>query len=101
MRSLVATSLLALLFVLPLPLGTASAAVAQDGNCVSSREAQQAVEAGEVLGLADAASRQGEGQKYIGEEARLCDIDGAPHWVVNMMNEQGESERIVLNAQGN
>ncbi len=101
MKTMIATSLTALMLALPLSFGTAGAAVAQDGNCVGSREAQQAVEAGEVLGLAEAARDQGGEQSFIGEEARLCDIDGAPHWVVNMMNEQGESERIVLNAQGN
>jgi len=101
MSSTVATTLTAIWLSLPIALASSGAPVAQDdGNCVSSRQAQEAVEAGEVLGLSTAAQREGIDRKFIGDEARLCDIDGSPHWVVNVMSESGDSERIVLNAQG-
>ena len=88
--------------MLALPLVTApvGAVVAQeDGGCVSARQAQAAVENGLILDLPRAARREGVEQKYIGDEARLCDIDGAPHWVVIVQNAYGDSERVVLNAE--
>jgi hypothetical protein len=101
MNSVVATTLTALLLSLPIALASSSAPAAQeDGNCVSSRQAQEAVEAGEILDLSAAAQREGIDRKFIGDEARLCDVEGSPHWVVNVMSESGDSERIVLNAQG-
>lgn len=101
MSSTVATTLTAIWLSLPIALASSGAPVAQDdGSCVSSRQAQQAVEAGEILDLSSAAQREGIDRKFIGDEARLCDVDGSPHWVVNVMSESGDSERIVLNAQG-
>lgn len=102
MTTTVTTFLAAISLALPLALTASGTPAAQeDGNCVSARQAQQAVEAGEILGLAAAARGEGIDRKFIGDEARLCDIDGAPHWVVNVMSESGESQRIVLNAQAN
>jgi hypothetical protein len=101
MNSVVATTLTALWLSLPIGLASSVAPAAQeDGNCVSSRQAQEAVEAGEILDLSSAAQREGIDRKFIGDEARLCDVEGSPHWVVNVMSESGDSERIVLNAQG-
>jgi len=74
---------------------------AQEGDsCLTARQAQQAVESGEILELPDAARRAGVKQKYIDNQAQLCDVDGSPHWIVNMMNESGDSTRVVLNASG-
>lgn len=102
MKTSTATTLAALLLALPLALVASGAPAAQEnGNCVTARQAQQAVEAGEILELPEAAQREGIDRKFIGDEARLCDIDGSPHWVVNVMSESGDSERVVLNAQGN
>ena len=102
MTTTITTAFAAIFLALPIALVASGAPAAQeDGNCVSARQAQQAVEAGNVLGLAAAAGGEGIDRKFIGDEARLCDIDGAPHWVVNVMSESGESQRIVLNAQAN
>ena len=96
-----ATTLAAASIVLPFALGPTGSALAQDDrDCVSARQAQQAVEAGEILDLPGAAAREGVAEKYIGDEARLCEIDGRPHWVVIVQNAYGDSQRIVLNAQG-
>lgn len=102
MNTVISTVFAAFFLALPMSLASVGAPAAQEGdNCVTARQAQQAVEAGEILGLAEAASEEGVDQKFISDEARLCDIEGAPHWIVNVMSRSGESQRIVLNAQGN
>ena len=102
MTTTITTAFAAIFLALPIALVASGAPAAQeDADCVSARQAQQAVEAGEILGLAAAAGGEGIDRKFIGDEARLCEIDGAPHWVVNVMSESGESQRIVLNAQAN
>ena len=91
----------AALLSLSLALVPAGVAPAQEeGDCLSAREAQQAVESNEIIGLAAALRREGKDNlKPIGNEARLCNVDGTPHWVISVMNDYGDSERIVLNAQ--
>jgi len=102
MKRMIAIAVAGLLMGLPLGLGSAGLAVAQgESDCVGAREAQQAVESGEIMELPDAARRAGLERKFIGQQAQLCNVDGSPHWVVSVMNASGESERIVLNAQGN
>jgi hypothetical protein len=53
----------------------------EESDCVGAREAQQAVESGEIMELPDAARRAGLERKFIGQQARLCNVDGSPHWV--------------------
>jgi hypothetical protein len=101
MNTMIVTTIAAVVLALPLSFTDVGNAVAQGADgCVSARQAQQAVEAGEILELPDAARRAGVDQKYIDNQAQLCDVDGSPHWIVNMMNESGDSTRVVLNAQG-
>ena len=103
MERTITTNIAASALAVALALTSFGAAAAQeDSNCVSSRQAQQAVESGQVMQLPEAARRAGiEQRKFIGDEAQLCDVDGAPHWIVSVMKDNGDSERIVLNAQGN
>jgi len=102
MERTIATVIAASTLAISLAFASFGAAAAQeDGNCVSSRQAQQAVESAAADGMRVDIGRAGIEQKFIGDEARLCDVDGAPHWVVSVMRDNGESERIVLNAQGN
>lgn len=101
MKRGIAILLAGFVLALPLGLGFSGAAFAQEErDCVGAREAQQAVESGEIMELPDAARRAGLERKFIGQQARLCNVNGSPHWVVSVMNDAGESERIVLNAQG-
>lgn len=100
MKSIIATALVALQLAMPAGLAATGPALAQE-DCLTGRQAQQAVEAGEILELPVAARREGVALKFIGDEAQLCTIDGAPHWVVSVMSNAGHSERIVLNAQAN
>lgn len=94
--------LLAAALVLSLPLSLASSlATAQDRDCLNAKQAQRLVESGDLLDVPEALSRAGvENARPIGQ-ARLCDRDDVPHWIVNVMNAYGDSERIVLNAQAN
>lgn len=103
MKMTFAASLIgALVLAAPLSLGPAGPSFAQgsEGKCVTAKQAQVAVESGEILELPDAARRAGVDQKFIDSQARLCDVNGSPHWIVNVMNESGDSERVVLNAEG-
>jgi hypothetical protein len=101
MKRAIAIVLAGHLLALPLGLGSSGVFAQEESNCLGAREAQQAVESGEIMELPDAARRAGLERKFIGQQARLCEVDGSPHWVVSVMNESGASERIVLNAQGN
>jgi hypothetical protein len=102
MKRAIITAMAGLVLALPLGFGSSGAAAAQEeSDCVSAREAQQAVETGQIMELPDAARRAGLERKFIGDQARLCNVDGSPHWVVSVMNDSGESERVVLDAQGN
>ncbi|HQZ12755.1 MAG TPA: hypothetical protein PK286_07685 [Devosia sp.] len=102
MKRLIAIVVAAVLMVVPVGFGSSGVVFAQEeGDCMGAREAQQAVESGQIMELPDAARRAGLERKFIGQQARLCNVDGSPHWVVSVMNNSGESERIVLNAQGN
>ena len=101
MKTMIATALVALQLAMPAGLVPTGAMAQEASDCLTGREAQQAVEAGEILELPVAARREGLALKFIGDEAQLCNVDGAPHWVVNVMSSAGHSERIVLNAQAN
>lgn len=101
MKTRIATTIAAISLALPMALISFGAPAAQeDGSCVNARQAQQWVEAGDILQLRDAAQREGVNPKYIGD-ARLCGPEGSRHWVVSVINESGDSKRISLNAQAN
>jgi hypothetical protein len=99
MNSMMAFPVVMIVLAATLTLTEVGPALAQGDDCMTARQAQQAVEAGEILELPDAARRAGVAQKYIDSQARLCEVNGEPHWIVNVMNELGNSQRIVLNAQ--
>jgi hypothetical protein len=101
MKSAIAIIFAGVLLALPPGLGTGAVVAQEERDCVAALEAQQQVESGAIMELPDAARRAGLERKFIGDQARLCNVDGSPHWVVSVMNDSGESERIVLNAQGN
>ena len=74
------------------------AAHAQDhGDCLNKRDIQQAIESGEIAPLADIMAEAGVNERPL--SVQVCDVDGSPHYVVNMMDSYGDSQRIVLNAQ--
>ncbi|MDP1730723.1 MAG: hypothetical protein Q8L54_05990, partial [Devosia sp.] len=87
--------LAATIVALPLAFAVNWSAPAQGiGECITGRQAQRAVDAGEIAQLPDAAAAAGVRQKIISSSAKVCDINGSPHWVVNVMDSYGESRSI-------
>jgi hypothetical protein len=97
----IATTLAAVVLALPLAVSSLGGAAAQqDVDCLSGRQIQQAINDGEILGLAQAMTAAGVDGKPL-SEPEVCRSDGRVQYRVNIMNSYGEAERIVLNAQGN
>jgi len=98
---MIATTFTAITMALSLGLASFGAAAAQEaGACLQGRQIQQAIDAGEILELADALNAAGVDEKPL-SQPEVCDINGRLQYRVNIMNSYGEAERIVLNAQGN
>lgn len=97
----IATTLAAVLLALPLALTSLGAPVAQeDGDCISGRQIQEAINEGEIVDLADAMAAEGIDGKPL-SQPDVCRTSGRLQYRVNIMNSYGEAERIVLNAQAN
>lgn len=95
MTLLAATSL-----ALPLAFASFGPAAAQaGGNCLSGREIQQGIDSGEIVPLDQAMSAAGVDDRPIGR-ANVCERDGNLEYHVNIMDDYGESDTKVLNAQG-
>lgn len=73
------------------------AAVAQGNNCLSKQDIQDRLAEGLIAPLADVMSRAGIKQRPL--SVQVCDVDGSPHYIVNMMDSYGGSERVTLNAE--
>jgi hypothetical protein len=74
------------------------ATMAQDyGDCLNKRDIQQAIEDGKISPLADVMAQAGINERPL--SVQVCEVDGSPHYVVNMMDSYGDGQRIVLNAQ--
>lgn len=73
------------------------AAVAQDRNCLSRQDIQDRLAEGLIAPLADVMSRAGIKQRPL--SVQVCDVDGSPHYIVNMMDSYGGSESVTLNAE--
>jgi hypothetical protein len=96
----IATTISAIALALPLAFASFGAPAAQEeGECISGRQIQQAINDGEILELADALAAAGIDAKPL-SEPEVCRTDGQRMYRVNIMNSYGEAERIVLNAQG-
>ena len=75
------------------PLGAA----AQDGECLSKQDIQDRLAQGLIAPLADAMSRAGVKGRPL--SVQVCDVGGSDHYIVNMMDSDGESESVTLNAE--
>jgi hypothetical protein len=96
----IATTLAAVVIALPLAFASLGAAAAQDDECISGRQIQQAINDGQILELAEAMDAEGINGKPL-SEPDVCRVNGRLQYRVNIMNSYGEAERIVLNAQAN
>jgi len=92
--------LAAISVALPLFFAVETAATAQD--CLSGREAQQAFQARRILSFDRAATAGGYSPEDIVSQSglQLCDVDGKPHWKVNIRDKDGNYETVDLPAQG-
>jgi hypothetical protein len=90
-----AATFVALLAGISLP----GAAVAQQNGdaCLSKQDIQNRLSQGLIAPLADAMSRAGVKGRPL--SVQVCDVDGSDHYIVNMMDSDGESESVTLNAE--
>lgn len=72
-------------------------AVAQDRDCLSKQDIQERLADGLIAPLADAMSRAGVKGRPL--SVQVCDVGGSDHYIVNMMDSDGESESVTLNAE--
>jgi uncharacterized membrane protein YkoI len=97
----ITTTLAALCLTLPLVLAPLTASAAQEeGECVGGREIQQLISGGEIMDLAEALAEAGVDGKPL-SQPELCNQGGRLVYHLNIINGQGNAERIVLNAQLN
>jgi hypothetical protein len=90
----------AISLALPLAFASFGPATAQDGgDCLSGRQIQQGIDAGEIVPLDEAMSAAGVDDRPIGR-ANVCKRDGNLEYHVNIMDDYGESDTKILNAQG-
>lgn len=95
--------LAAISVALPLFFAVNTAAIAQDnGECLSGRSAQQAVEARRIISLNQAMAAAGVSPEEVINRGgpKVCDVDGNPYWQVNVQDEYGNSQTRDLPAQG-
>jgi len=78
-------------------IGLPGAAVAQGTACLSKQDIQDRLSQGLIAPLADAMNRAGVKGRPL--SVQVCDVDGSDHYIVNMMDSDGESERVTLNAE--
>jgi uncharacterized membrane protein YkoI len=97
MKLIITTVLAAIL--LTLPLGPASAAQ-EEWDCVGGRQIQLLIGEGQIMDLAEALAEAGVDGKPL-SEPELCNEGGQLVYHLNIINRQGEAERVVLNAQLN
>lgn len=100
MKILNLNMLAAISVALPLFFGVSAAANAQE--CVSGRQAQQAVEARRITSLDAAMDAAGVSPDQVINRSgpKLCDVDGNPYWQVNVQDEYGNSQTVDLPAEG-
>ena len=78
-------------------IGLPGAAVAQDDACLSKQDIQNRLSQGLIAPLADAMNRAGIKGRPL--SVQVCDVGGSDHYIVNMMDSDGESQSVTLNAE--
>lgn len=91
--NILAATIVALLASLVLP----GAALAQDGACLTKQDIQNRLSQGLIAPLADAMTRAGVTGRPL--SVQVCDVGGSDHYIVNMMDSDGESQSVTLNAE--
>lgn len=98
MKIKTAPILAAMLVALLAALGTPAASSAQSrDNCLSRQDIQKQLAKGDIAPLADVMNRAGIKERPLSVE--VCDVNGDPHYIVNMMDSYGGSQSVSLNAR--
>ena len=97
MKKLTVNILVATIVALLAGISLPGAAVAQQGACLSKQDIQNRLTRGLIAPLADAMSRAGVKGRPL--SVQVCDVGGSDHYIVNMMDSDGESESVTLNAE--
>lgn len=98
MNNRIAISLAAVAVMLPAGFGAPGAAMAQGRDCLSRQDIQAQLARGEIAPLADVMNREGIKERPLSVE--VCDVNGQPHYIVNMMDSAGGTQSVTLNARG-
>lgn len=97
MRKTTVNILAAMAMALLAGIGLPGAAVAQDDACLSKQDIQNRLSQGLIAPLADAMNRAGIKGRPL--SVQVCDVGGSDHYIVNMMDSDGESQSVTLNAE--
>jgi hypothetical protein len=97
MKKMTANILVATTVALLASFGSLGAVAAQERDCLSKQDIQARLADGLIAPLADAMSRAGVKGRPL--SVQVCDVDGSDHYIVNMMDSDGESESVTLNAE--
>ena len=74
-------------------------ALAQSDECLSKRDIQEMTDSGELVQLSQALAASGVEGKIISSQVKVCMVDGQWQWLVNVMDDTGESRAVTLPAQ--
>lgn len=74
-------------------------ALAQSDECLSKRDIQEKTDSGELVQLSQALAASGVEGKIISSQVKVCMVDGQWQWLVNVMDDTGESRAVTLPAQ--
>lgn len=99
MKSTTLIRLAAAIMALPLALAVPGTAIAQQDGCLTGRQIQQALDAGQIVQLNEAMRAAGIVDQPIGR-ASVCLQDGELKYRLNFMNRAGVSETRDLPAEG-
>lgn len=83
--------------VVALLAGAVSPVAAQQRDCLTRQDIQNELADGKIAPLADVMSRAGIKERPL--SVQVCDVNGAPHYIVNMMDSYGGSQSVTLNAR--
>jgi len=97
MRKTTVNILAAMAMALSAGIGLPGVAVAQGDACLSKQDIQDRLSQGLIAPLADAMNRAGVKGRPL--SVQVCDVDGSDHYIVNMMDSDGESQSVTLNAE--
>jgi hypothetical protein len=97
------TILLAMAAAATLSLGAVSsssaAVLGKNAQCLSDQEIQQAIQSGQIKSWPKIRQAAGISADWKdGDTVRVCRINGALYYVMNLVSSYGDAKKVVLNA---